>query len=202
MSDHTPAETLPQGHRVSLLGRALRRMTRFRRAEDGSMTVEACLILPIWVWVYIMTYQFFDAFRTHTVNLRASYAVADMISRETSAIGPTYLNQMKNVFDYVSRAKLPTTLRVSSVYYDTSQKKYRVSWSYSSAGSSDARTDTTIAAQAARIPNLNSGETLIVVETHMDYAPIFDVGLNDFDYDYFIATAPRFASQVVYSSAS
>ncbi|MEI4488094.1 pilus assembly protein [Frigidibacter sp. MR17.14] len=180
----------------------LRRLYRFRRDESGSMTVEACLILPVWLWVWIMCVQFFDAFRTHTVNLRATYTVADMISRETSSVGPKYIANMKSLFDYVSRATRPTTLRVTSVYYDSTKKAYRVNWSYAVGGTTTVQTDTSIAKEAARIPNLLEGETLVLVETHMDYDPTFNIGINDIDYDYFITTAPRFASQVSYSASS
>ncbi|MEI4471335.1 TadE/TadG family type IV pilus assembly protein [Frigidibacter sp. MR17.24] len=186
--------------RPSLALRLLRPLVRFRRSERGSMTAEAVIILPAWIFVYIMTFTFFDAFRTHTVNLRATYTVADMVSRQTNAVGPTYLTSLKNVFDYVARSPQATTMTVSSIYYDTTTQKYRVNWSYTKGGTT--QTDTTIQAQKARIPNLKSGETLILVETHMGYDPVFNIGINDIDYDYFITTAPRFAAQVAYSASS
>lgn len=173
---------------------------RFARDSRGSMTVEAALVLPLWIWGYTMSYQFFDAFREQAVNLRAAYTVSDMISREADAIGPDYVDDLHDMFDYLTRTSHPTWIRVSSVYYDTSAKVYKRHWSYSTSPSHVAHTDTTIKAEKDRLPNMVAGETVVLVETGMYYEPVLNVGVEDMWYTNFIPTRPRFAAKVEWNS--
>jgi len=188
--------------RLSPLLRRLRiAVGRLARDTRGSMTVEAALVLPLWIWAYTMSFQYFDAFREQSVNLRAAYTISDMVSRETDTVGPTYINNLHDVFDYLTRASHPTWVRVSSVYYDTTAKVYKRYWSYSTSTDHPAHTDTTIQAEKARLPNMVLGETVVLVETGMLYEPVFNVGLANMWYTNFIPTRPRFASKVEYSAS-
>lgn len=176
-------------------------LTRFSRGTRGSITVEAALVLPLWIWGYTMSYQFFDAFREQAVNLRAAYTISDMISREADAIGPNYVGDLHDMFDYLTRANHPTWLRVTSVYYDTTAKTYKRYWSYSTSTEHPAHTDSTINAEKTRIPDMLTGETVVLVETGMYYEPVLNVGVADMWYTNFIPTRPRFASKVEWSSS-
>lgn len=177
------------------------RLARFARDNRGSITIEAMLVLPLWIWGYTMSYMFFDAFREQTVNMRAAYTISDMISREADAVGPNYIDDLHDMFDYLTRSNHPTWVRVSSVYYDTSAKVYKRHWSYSTSPDHPAHTDTTIKAEKDRLPNMVLGETVVLVETGMYYEPVLNVGLEDMWYTNFIPTRPRFASKVEYSSS-
>ncbi|AMY69987.1 TadE/TadG family type IV pilus assembly protein [Frigidibacter mobilis] len=176
-------------------------VSRFARDSRGSMTVEAALVLPLWIWAYTMSFQFFDAFREQSVNLRAAYTISDMVSREADAVGPAYIESLHDVFDYLTRTSHPTWVRVSSVYYDTTAKVYKRYWSYSTSTAHPAHTDTTIQAEKGRLPNMVLGETVVLVETGMLYEPVFNVGLANMWYTNFIPTRPRFASKVEYSAS-
>lgn len=177
------------------------RLARFARDNRGSITIEAMLVLPLWIWGYTMSYMFFDAFREQTVNMRAAYTISDMISREADAVGPNYIDDLHDMFDYLTRSNHPTWIRVSSVYYDTSAKVYKRYWSYSTSTDYPAHTDTTIKAEKDRLPNMVLGETVVLVETGMFYEPVLNVGLEDMWYTNFIPTRPRFAAKVEYSSS-
>lgn len=183
-----------------LLRRLRVAVSRFSRDNRGSITVEAMLVLPLWIWGYTMSYQFFDAFREQSVNLRAAYTISDMISREADAVGPNYIDDLHDMFDYLTRTNHPTWIRVSSVYYDTSAKVYKRYWSYSTSTDHPAHTDSTIKTETARLPNMLIGETVVLVETGMLYEPVLNVGLADMWYTNFIPTRPRFAAKVEYSS--
>jgi Flp pilus assembly protein TadG len=200
-----------------------RRLRRFRRSERGSILTEACIVLPLWVWGYAMSYQFFDAFREQTQNIRAAYTVADMLSRELNAVGPTYIDQLHDAFDYMTGGGHATWMRVTSVYYDDTNKVYKQNWSYSTAAAAHpVLTDTSVNALSARLPNLSIGETVVLVETGMQYTPFLNFGIDDLWgglfietdpnprfqgltqswFENFIPTRPRFAAQVTYSSSS
>ena len=177
------------------------RLARFARDNRGSITIEAMLVLPLWIWGYTMSYMFFDAFREQTINLRAAYTISDMVSREADAVGPDYIDDLHDMFDYLTRSNHPTWIRVSSVYYDTTNKVYKRYWSYSTSTDYPAHTDTTIKAEKDRLPNMLIGETVVLVETGMLYEPVLNVGLADMWYTNFIPTRPRFAAKVDYSAS-
>lgn len=193
-------ETRPTTRRRGLrwLGR------RFLRDERASVTMEAVLILPIWLLGFVASVEFFQAYRTDSINLRAAYTISDMVSRELDAIGPTYLNRLEDVFEYLTNASDSSAwIRVTSVYYDASTSKYRQYWSYSTDTSSHpALTDTTVAALSAKLPNMNTGETVILMETAMDYTPLFGWWYTKLTFNNFVTTRPRFAAQISYSSSS
>uniref|UniRef100_UPI0039B5EE2A TadE/TadG family type IV pilus assembly protein n=1 Tax=Silicimonas sp. MF1-12-2 TaxID=3384793 RepID=UPI0039B5EE2A len=74
----------------------------FRRSEDGSLSIETVFALPMLVWAITATFVFWDAFKTLNVSQKATYTVADMLSRETQAINADYLTGMHELFDYLS----------------------------------------------------------------------------------------------------
>ena len=57
------------------------RLATFAQDARGSLSVEAALILPLLCWFYVASFVWFDAFRTQNANLKASYTLADMLSR-------------------------------------------------------------------------------------------------------------------------
>ena len=186
---------------LSPFSRPLRHLRRFGRSARGSITIEAILVLPLWIWAYIATEQFFDAYRENAQNVRAAYTLADAVSRRLDAVGPDYIDGLHEVFDYITRAETDTWIRVTSVYWDSEDGRYRCLWSYATEGHA-AQTDDTIALQAARLPRMVRGETVVVVETNMAYTPFFNVGLGQLWYRNFVPTRPRFASKVEYDANS
>ena len=69
-------------------------LQRFRRSEEGSISVEAMLLVPILMWAYLGTFVFFDAFRSQSTNLKAAYTIGDTLSRETRHVTPAYLDSL------------------------------------------------------------------------------------------------------------
>ena len=54
--------------------------------EKGSFSVEAILMFPMLVWAFMAMYVFFEGLRESNINLKATYTVADLLSRETDLI--------------------------------------------------------------------------------------------------------------------
>ena len=67
----------------------------FRRSEEGSLSVETIFAIPMLVWAITATFVFWDAFKTLNVSQKATYTVADMLSRETQTIDADYLTGMQ-----------------------------------------------------------------------------------------------------------
>lgn len=184
-----------------MLSRVLLSCRRFARSARGSITVEAVLILPLLFWAYIATFAFFDAFRQQNVTMKASYTLADMVSRETEALTPSDIEGLNGIYDYLTTSNQPTWIRITSVYWDDTNQVFRQAWSYASRGH-DALTDTTLQGAAELIPAMSVGDTVVLVETFLIYDPVFNVGLEQRLMAQTIVTRPRFASQVVFDPAA
>jgi hypothetical protein len=175
------------------------KLRMFGRESEGSTPIEGVLASTFLLWWYMASFTFFDAYRQKNITLKAAYTIADILSRQTKTIDRAYLNGLNTVFDYLTFSNQPTIVRVSSVYWDDTAKKYKVGWSYSTNDlKKPAQTDTTINDQASRIPTMPVGDTVVLVETFMAFQPVFNIGLTPRWYDTFITTRPRFASQVVF----
>lgn len=187
---------------MRLLSRLRHNALTFRDETRGSIPIEALLAFTFLAWWYVASFQFFDALRQKSINLKAAYTLGDLISRETGpdpadpakvAVDAAYMNGLNKVFDYLTTSNRPTWIRVSSVYWDATENKNRINWSYAT-DEHPAQNDMTLQDKAGRIPTMPVGDTVILVETFMAYEPIFNVGLAARWYDTVIVTRPRFAS--------
>ena len=172
----------------------------FRRFLDdtrGSVAVEFVLVMPFLFWAFMATYVYFDGYRQSAQNLKAAYAIGDMISRETEAINDTYIDSMQNVLDLMT-SSTTVKLRVTVVRWDEPDNRYYVKWS-KVRGFTDVRTDANISDVAADLPVMPDDELVILIETSSIYQPVFDIGMGDKTLDNFIFTRPRFINNIWWS---
>ncbi len=185
----------------------LDRMRSFARSERGVISVEAIMILPILIWALIGSFTIFEAFRQRSISLKATYAIADMLSRQVDTVGPDDIDGLNEVFAYLTFARDPAWIRVSSVYWDNAQNKFRRHWS-DATGEYDALTDDTLQSMVQYIPAMSTGDTVLLVESYLPFKPVFDMGLESLTGPqsgwtrHVIVTRPRFASQVIFDSTS
>lgn len=164
---------------------------RFLDDTRGSVAVEFVIVMPFLFWAFMATYVYFDGYRQSAQNLKAAYAIGDMISRETEAINDTYIDSMQNVLTLMTRSNTPVKLRVSVVRWDGTDNRYYVTWS-APRGFANALTDGDMASIANRLPTMPDNEYVILIETSSVYEPAFDIGMADQVLDNFIFTRPRF----------
>ncbi|RYH08407.1 TadE/TadG family type IV pilus assembly protein [Tropicimonas sp. IMCC6043] len=178
----------------------------FARREEGSLSVETAIILPLLCMVYVGSFVWFDAFRMQNVNLKATYTIADMISRETEGITQTYFDGLDDVYDYLTYGNHPTQLRISIIECtancdDEDTRNLDVCWSKST----DGRVVLDKAALMQRkdtVPLFPKGDELIVAETFMSYNPAFEVGLGHQVFENAIFTSPRMPGQMKFISGN
>jgi Flp pilus assembly protein TadG len=89
--------------------------TRFLRSERGSFTVEAVVIFPLLVWAYTAMFVFWDAFKTQNINLKATYTIADMISREQEQICTDYIEGARSIYAFLNAGDSNHQVRVTNV---------------------------------------------------------------------------------------
>ena len=111
------------------------RRSGFRGEERAAVPVEGVIGATFLIWWFAASFQFFDAYRQKNINLKASYTLADMLSRETgpisgdanaATVNQAYINGLNTMFDYMTFSQEPTWIRGSSVYGDEDAGKYRV----------------------------------------------------------------------------
>lgn len=171
-------------------------LRQFVRSEEGSISIEAMLILPILVWCYLGTFVFFDAYRSQSTNLKAAYTIGDTLSRETLNITPIYMDSLSALQKFlVDEDNGIARLRVSVYRYQASDNTYRVNWSQTRGGAVQL-TDTMLAQLRGNLPRMPNNEIAILVETWVGYHPTYSVGLQDFTFSDLVVTRPRFASML------
>jgi len=173
-------------------------LRRFRDDARGSVSVEFVLVMPFLFWAFMATYVYFDGYRQSVQNLKAAYAIGDMISRETQAINDAYIDSMEAVLRLMTRSSVPIRLRVSVVRWDEGDDRYYVDWSRSR-GYGAELTNADMIGLADRLPVMPDNERVILIETEAEYTPVFDIGMETQRLTNFTFTRPRFAPQVVWS---
>jgi hypothetical protein len=182
---------------AAALGRLRAAVLRFRDETLGSLSVEAVVILPVLMWAYTANLVWFDSFRVQNTNIKAGYAVADTLSRQTDIVTPEFIDGMRDLYAFLSASRNRADLRVTSIGRDPVTGSPRAAWSYAT-GDLPTLTNADLLDRADVIPMLTPGDTIIFVETIMDYVPPINVGLRARTFTNVIPTRPRFAPQIVF----
>lgn len=66
------------------------------------------MILPILIWAFFGSFTIFEAFRQRSISLKATYTIADMLSRQIDAVGPDAIDGLNDVFEYLTFARDPS----------------------------------------------------------------------------------------------
>lgn len=173
--------------------RALRNLLhRFGRDESGVLMVEAIIVLPFMLWAYLALFVYWDAFRSINTSQKAAYTISDMISREMVTLPANYVTGMRDLMRYLVDNDQVVQIRVTSVSWSQTNRRFEVDWSRSPDNALPQLTTATIAPLAYRIPAMADGDRVIIVETNVSYHPAFNVGMTDETLKQFVVTRPRF----------
>lgn len=175
---------------MTVMQRLRHLLTRWRDDTSGATAIEGVLASVALIWWYAVAYQITDAFHVRTSNTKGAYTIADAISRESTPVNAAYIEGLNKLFAFVTNAQGDHWIRVSSVYWDNTAQTYRTDWSYATGGK-PVQTDASINLEANRIPVMPEGDTALVVETSMQYNPIFGIGLGAGAHQNFVVTRPR-----------
>ncbi|WOI57053.1 hypothetical protein [Palleronia sp. LCG004] len=179
-----------------------KRLVRFARCEDGSYSVEAVMILPLLLWVALASMTFIDGYRQQNANLRTTYTIADMLSRQSDPVGPRFVDGLGRIHTFLTQGKNETSLRVTVAIWNEPDGKHELVWSDSTGNAPAPITDVTLAQLSPSIPALSNGSTAIIVETWMDYEPVFKIGLSPHRFHHSAIVTPRFRPQLKYEAGA
>lgn len=176
---------------------------RFSRDEDGSLSVEAVFAIPFLVIAMTAMFVFFDAFKTQNLSQKATYTIADMLSRERNAIDGDYLQAMQELFGFLNQNGRDNGLRVSvvsmNVDQDTGERTLTLEWSEGTGGQKGHQSIDPI---LARIPQMAHGDQLILVESFQRWEPQFSSPMKPFTFRETAVTRPRFAPQLKWDGST
>lgn len=161
--------------------------------------MEAVIITPVLAWAFIGSFVVFDAFRTYNTSIKATYAVADILSRQTSTVFAYDIEGMKRIFGNMVRNHGDARLRATQIIYDATNDTYSVDWSYATNGEARLFTASLIDMEG-RLPVMAHAERILLVETFIPYRPAFNVGLSLMTFENFTFTRPRYAGQVPFDA--
>ncbi len=170
---------------------------RFWKDDGASVAIEAVIVTPILAWVFVASFVFFDAFRVYSTSVKATYAVADVLSRRTANIASTDIEGLADVFQFLTRNTAGSAIRVTQI--TRQELGYRIDWSHGTDGLTYLRASD-FPDLVDRIPIMAFGDRLLMVETFLPYSPAFSVGMSEQNFTNFTVTRPRFAGQVPFTA--
>jgi len=173
------------------------RSARFSRREDGSVAIEAAIIIPAVFLAFLAIFTVFDAYRQNSLHQKAAYTISDMVSRETVPIDNDYLDGAHSLFDTLTRDPQESAIRVSVLRYDAEGTQMAVDWSQTR-GAADLLDAMDVSEWNTILPVMVDQERIIIVETWAKYVPPFVTGMGTPQIHNFVFTRPRYAPQVLW----
>jgi hypothetical protein len=179
--------------------RTVRKLSHFLRDTQASLTVEAVIVMPLLFWAFGASFVFFDVFRENSVNEKAGYTIADMLSRETGFIDPGYMdNTLTLLATLTGKPASDIGVRVSVIRWDEEDSLYDLRWSQARGNAAPLDEDV-VENWEEVLPVMVDEEQIILVQTFIRYDPAVRIGLGDRTLETFIYTRPRFAPQLVWN---
>jgi hypothetical protein len=170
---------------------------KFLRDSEAAVAFETVILTPILIWAYMGSFVFFDAYRTYNTSVKATYMVADMLSRQTQTVQPTDIQGMANIVNTIIRGARDVEMRVSQVGMICGD--YRVEWSAGVNGAARLF-NAGIDGIRGQLPTMPEGERIVIVESFIMYEAPFDIGLTVARFDNFTISRPRYAGRVSYAN--
>ena len=182
--------------------RVINQLRKFRDDTSATITVEFVIIAPVLLTLLALGFQFFDAFKSYSRAAKATYAVADIVSRQEDDIDGQFADKLHGLLE----ALLPwiqddKSMRLTSIKWNVDESDYEVIWSCPINGNnldldtfyyqSQLTTENLSAEQKAMLPDLVPGDSVVFVETHIPYSALFDwIGLGDLVWENRVAIRP------------
>ena len=155
----------------------------FHDDEQGSMSIELLLVVPILVWVFLSTFVYFDVFRVETNSIRATIAIAEMFSREDT-VDPVFMRNSRRVLRELTYEENNPDVRVTVYEYDPSitnaNRRFRVVWSEGRGFGPRSTESLRSLARDGRLPVMEAVDHAIYIETRTQYDAPFNIGLGPF----------------------
>jgi hypothetical protein len=161
--------------RGGLLRGVLQRLRSLRTDETGSVTIEFVLMVPLLYWCFLISWDFFRAYRADLLNVKAAYTIGDQVSREQGIVGPSYIAGIGELHKMLVQYADQPRLRVTALSYVKDEDSYVVIWS-GGVGVSARVNGAEITDIKQIMPKMGENDVHVLTESWIDFIP----------YDYFV----------------
>lgn len=179
----------------------------FLKRDEGSLSVEAVIILPVILIVFMATYTYFDLFRAKSQSLKANYAISDLLSRDDNIL-KTEMRGAGKLFRYLTQGSSDSWVAVTVIRCkkncDKANRKLVVTQSRDQNWKRHLTTSKLRAHYKDLIPKMYKGEYLLMVETKVPYIPPFHGdwhGIYPVEMTDLVVTKPRGAPKICFENA-
>lgn len=150
---------------------------RFWADRSGTMTIEALFIVPVMAMGMSGFFAFWHIYMTQNMVQKASYAVADMLTREMIPATPAFINGLETTMEYMIRRN--ANIRVTSIRRTTDGPTgvlgLDVLWSYSPGNVLTPRTEASLTEIVDDIPMMSIGANIVIFEAQVPYVSVTDM---------------------------
>lgn len=183
-----------------------RSIRSFAKDESGVLLAEFLLLLPMMIWGFLALFVYWDVYRTINVSQKAAYSIADLLSRQV-VVTTNFVDGLQEVLAFLTPGAQESRMRITSMEFDEgtviqaawdADDTYVLLFSRSPGDAVTAHTQATIQTLNPLIPEMDDLDSVVIVETWVDYTPSFDIGvlafgpgLADQSFSQFIVTRPR-----------
>ena len=178
----------------------------FAKDESGVLLAEFLILLPIMMWGFLALFVYWDVYRTINVSQKAAYSIADLLSRQV-VVTTNFIDGLQGVLAFLTPGAQQSRMRITSFEFDEgtdikpawdADDSYVLLFSRSPGGAVLPYTQTQIQDLQPFIPDMDDLDSVVLVETWVDYSADFDIGilefapgLDDQSFSQFIVTRPR-----------
>ncbi len=168
---------------------------KFKGNDQGAVSLEIIVLMPLLILWLIGSNSFFDAFKTNLRASKASYTAIDLVSRQAT-VGPDYMRNIASIFESIVDADgTASTIVVSSIHKVGDDLE--VDWSVNGEGAAGLTSAGQI--PTALMPNLVDNEYVILLQSSVPYVPLYAwAHLQASTYTNTIVVTPRFDPRVSY----
>lgn len=183
--------------------RLLLRLSRSRFARDtrGTVvidTISAILLMSLGASAF---FAFWEAYQVQNRVQKATYTISDLLSRQRgTTLTRGYLDGMERTAEFLMMDDQNAIMRVSQVRRTSGVASdaagLTVDWSYSPCGAKTAITTATISTIRSKLPLIDLGAALVVVEFDVGFdAGMSEIGFGQLNFRGFLSSLPRFEQQ-------
>jgi Flp pilus assembly protein TadG len=189
-----------------------RKLADFARDERGTLLAEFVIVFPLLIWAFLGIFLFWDVYRAINLAQKASFTLADNLSRADKDVTTANIDGLAKLLAYLSEADAAdgetVRLRVSSLKWNKTSSTHEVAWSYAAnTGTTKSMPKLTtggIPAIKDQLPTLTEFETVLLIETEVDFVPAFTggnvggytMGVGSRTFTEFVVIRPRFIPKV------
>lgn len=177
-------------------------LRQFLVEQKGSVMVEVLVVMPALAWAFAGLFTYWDSYRSINTVQKASYTISDLVSRQQSAIDDNFIRGMRDTLNYMLDADQASKIRVTSYRWSAVHDRYEVIFSRSPDEALPALATGDLALLTSRLPIMSDGDSAVLVEVEVPYAPPLHEWLSPTTIKQFIVTRPRFLPKICHADVS